>query len=157
MMKTEKEMRDSVVPKIETPEQLTDYIKICLDSVTNSPNDDDGDAYGRAVYAMSLSAVAAFHYVAHTLGVTGFQASCADLDILKRLRHIEGPFGIYKIGDMLYPQYDLVARLNEFIADKDVQDWLKEQAQKKLDEETGKDHPAHPEVLVHWKKLAGVA
>ena len=34
--------------------------------------------------------------------MTGFQVSCADLDISKRLRGIKGPFILLKAEDMLY-------------------------------------------------------
>lgn len=151
--KTEKEMREAVVPDIDTPEQLMEYIQSCLDAVNPPADLDDqeelGNAYGRCVYAMSLAAVAAFHYVAGVQGVTGFQASCADLDIIKRLRHIKGPFGIYKLEDLLYPQYDLVARLKEFIADESTQKWLKEEATKLLAER----QDAAPTVIAHWQAI----
>lgn len=137
---TEKEMRDSKVPRIETSVQLSAYIAALADR----PHD-----YGTCVYAMSLAAVAAFNYISHKLGVTGFQASCADLDILRRTRHMEGPFMILKAEDLLYPQYDLREKVEEFI-DKN-RDWCAEEARKKLAE----GGTAHPNVRAHWESLAG--
>lgn len=155
--KTEKEMRESGEPRPKTEEELISYIRSCLAAVNapeNGDHEDMGDAYGRCVYAMSLSALAAFNYVAHVEGVTGFQASCADMDFIKRSRHIKVPFGLYKVEDLLYPQYDIVKRISDFINDEDCQKYLKEEAQKLLDERT--DH-AVPNVINHWKKLAGAA
>ena len=155
--KTEKEMREVDNPWPKTEDELMSYIRSCLSAV-DAPkdvnHDDMGDAYGRCVYAMSLAAIAAFNYVAHVEGVTGFQASCADMDFIKRSRHIKGPFGIYKVEDLLYPQYDIVGSISDFINDEDCQKYLKEEAQKLLDESG--DH-AVPNVINHWKKLAGAA
>ncbi len=139
---TEADMRDAKSPWPYNERQLIEYIK----SVTERSHD-----YGTCVYAMSLAAVAAFNFVSHQLGVTGFQASCADLDFIRRTRHLDGPFMLIKGADALYPQYDLLAKLSESMAE--WKPWLKEQAAKKLAESPD----AHPEVLAHWKKLAEVA
>lgn len=137
---TEKEMREAKDPWPYTMKQLTEYI----DSLVERAHD-----YGTCAYAMSLAATAAFNYVAHKLGVTGFQASCADLDFLKRSRGIKGPFMIIQAGDAVYPQYDLHGRLDKFLADSSS--WIKEQAAKNL---AGNVEFTAPEVLEHWKKLA---
>lgn len=136
---TEKQMREATVPRIETPEQLANYIA----SVVDRPHD-----YGTCVYAMSLAAVAAFNYVSSKLGVTGFQASCADMDILRRTRHMDGPFMILKAEDLLYPQYDLRAKVEEFI--ESTRGWCAEEAKKKIAE----SGHAHPNVRAHWEELA---
>lgn len=136
---TEAEMREAKEPWPYTFEQLREYI----DSLVNRQHD-----YGTCVYAMSLAATAAFNYVAHQLGVTGFQSSCADLDFIRRTRSIKGPFMLIKGEDALYPQYDLRQKLSETL--QEWKPWLKEEATKKLLET---DH-AHPNVLEHWKKLA---
>lgn len=135
----EKEMRESKVPTPHSGKELSEYIA----GLVKQPHD-----YGTCVYAMSMAAVAAFNYVASELGVTGFQASCADMDILRRTRSLDGPFMLIKGEDALYPQYDLPARLAE--ATESWKPWLKEQAEKKL---TG-DLPTHPDVEAHWRKLA---
>lgn len=138
--KTEKQMREEKCPTPKTIEELDAYIK----SLVEQKHD-----YGTCVYAMSLAATAAFNHVASKLGVTGFQASCADLDILRRTRSMDCPFIILKADDMLYPQYDLPSKLNEAMAE--WQEWAADEAKKKMLE---KDKFAHPDVLAHWKKLA---
>jgi hypothetical protein len=140
--KTEREMRAEKAPSPETREKLAEYI----DSLVEREHD-----YGTCVYAMSLAATAAFNYVALKLGVTGFQASCADLDVLRRTRNMEGPFILFKAEDALYPQYDLPERLRT--AMYEWRDWLAEQARLKLSE--SRPVKAHPNVLAHWRKLAG--
>ena len=137
--KTEQEMRDVDVKWPKTIEDLTEYIE----SLTNREHD-----YGTSVYAMSLAATAAFHYAASKVGATGFQASCADLDVLRRTRSIKGPFMIIDADNMLYPQYDLHGKLQE--AMDSWAEWAAEEAQKKLDGD--KEH-VHPDVLAHWRRL----
>lgn len=138
--KTETEMRDAESPWPYTKEQLIEYI----DSLVDREHD-----YGTCVYAMSLAATAAFNYVAHKLGTTGFQSSCADLDFVRRTRHIKGPFIVLNGENMLYPQYDLRQKLSE--AMNEWTPWAAEEARKKLEE----DARAHPDVIAHWKMLAG--
>lgn len=138
---TEAQMRESLVPWPKTKNQLDEYIE----SLVKKNHD-----YGTCVYAMSMAATATFNYVAGQLGVTGFQSSCADLDILRRTRHMKGPFMIIKGEDALYPQYDLPDRLEK--AMEEWKPWLKEEAEKKLAE----GGTVHPNVHEHWEKLAGV-
>lgn len=140
-MKTEQEMRAETAPTFNTVEELQGYIT----SLVEREHD-----YGTCCYAMSLAATAAFNFVASKLGVTGFQASCADLDILRRTRHLDGPFVILTGEDELYPQYDNQLKLQE--CRDSWRDWIAEQAKVKL--ETSADS-AHPNVVAHWKKLAG--
>ncbi len=96
MILTEKEMCGMEVPFIKDLQKLMDYIK----DLTDREHD-----YGTCVYAMSMAAVAAFNHVSSKLGCTGFQASCADLDILRRTRHMENGFSIVNYNNFLYPQY----------------------------------------------------
>src|SRR6202789_1203352 len=138
---TEAQMRESDVPWPKTEKQLNQYIA----SLVKRNHD-----YGTCVYAMSMAATATFNYVAGQLGVTGFQSSCADMDILRRTRHLKGPFMIVNGEDALYPQYDFVGRVEK--AMEEWKPWLKEEAQKKLDEKG----QAHPDVVAHWKRLAEV-
>lgn len=140
--KNEKEMREAKVPTPETKGALAEYIE----SLVNRDHD-----YGTCVYAMSMAATAAFNYVAHQLGVTGFQASCADMDIITRTRSIKGPWILLKGEDALYPQYDLKGNLAEFM--ESAKPWLKDEAKKLLIE---KDAHVHPNVKAHWEKLAAV-
>lgn len=136
---TEKEMREATVPTPAFVDDLAKYVSSLVDRQHD---------YGTCVYAMSMAATAAFNYVAHKLGVTGFQASCADMDILTRTRGWKGSFIILKAEDLLYPQYDLPQKLNEWIAEQ--KPWLAEQAKLLLSERDG----AHSAVSAHWQKLA---
>lgn len=143
-MKTEKEMREAEVPTFDSSRKLRAYI----DGLVERDHD-----YGTCVYAMSMAATAAFNYVARKLGVTGFQASCADMDIVRRVRHMRGPFMIVNGADALYPQYDLHAKLGEFL--DEIKPWLAEEAAKSLASESSVS--AHPNVVAHWKQLAEFA
>jgi hypothetical protein len=136
---TEAELREAKVPWPLTEAQLAEYIE----SLVSKTHD-----YGTCVYAMSMAAEAAFNYVAGKLGVTGFQASCADLDFVRRVRNLNGPFILLKGEDALYPQYDLPKKLQE--AMESWKPWLAEQADKNLADKG----PVHPEVVAHWRKLA---
>lgn len=139
-MATESELRDTKVPWLETPEELIEYIsKIC--------EENKGD-YGTAVYAMSMSAIAAMRYAASVVGATGFQASCADLDIVRRSRGLDCPFAIIKANDMLYPQYSIRRKIEELL--QEWTPWAKEQAFALLRDH--KDHAAE-NVISHWMKL----
>ena len=138
---TEQELRNSEVPTPESYEELIAYIQ----GLVEQEHD-----YGTCVYAMSMSAVAAFIFVAGRLGVTGFQASCADLDILTRIRNIKGGFILLKTKDLLYPQYDLRKKLNDFITSDETETFLKEEAKKHLAQD---NEFTHPNVIAHWKKL----
>lgn len=139
--KLEDEMRESKVPTPETPKELTAYI----DGLIKRDHD-----YGTCVYAMSMAATAAFNYVASKLGVTGFQASCADMDILRRTRSLDGPFMILDGSKALYPQYDLQAQVREWMQGNDFKKYLAEQAKKKLAE----GGIISPSVEKHWRNLA---
>lgn len=138
---TEAELRETGDPWPYTEKQLGEYVA----SLVNRSHD-----YGTCVYAMTLAAQAAFNYVAHKLGVTGFQASCADLSFLRRSRHIKGPFMIIMAEDALYPQSDPYEKLREAL--NKWAPWLKEEAKRKLVEANGQ---AAPRVLDFWKQLAG--
>jgi hypothetical protein len=136
---TEIEMRNLKVKTPATIQELTKFIE----EITTQEHD-----YGTCVYAMSLSAVAAFKYAASQLGVTGFQASCADLDVIRRTRSLDCPFIILKAEDLLYPQYDLRRTLEDFIQQQTK--WCKEQAELRLKE----PNKACEEVENHWRLLA---
>lgn len=139
---TEQEMREA---KVETPSNLEE-LNAYIEKLVNQEH-----GYGTCVYAMSMAATAAFNYVASQLGVTGFQAGCADMDAFRRMRGIDGPFMMLQAENMLYPQYNLEGKLKEFMCSSDTQEWLKEEARLRLVD----SEYAHPKVLAHWKKLAG--
>jgi hypothetical protein len=140
---TEAEMREMVVPWPKSLDELTALIE----TLVKREHD-----YGTCVYAMSIAATTAFNYVAHELGVTGFQASCADLDIIKRTRSIKGPFRITDYAKLLYPQY-LTHEHFPVIADLEQKhaQWLADES-RKLIAESGST--AHPDVLQRWHDLA---
>lgn len=138
--KTEEEMRAAKVPWPYTTRQLVQYI----DSLVEREHD-----YGTCVYAMSMAAVAAFYYVSHRLGVTGFQASCADLDIIRRTRHLKGPFMIIDADKMLYPQYNIVGEVMKAL--KEWRPWAKKRAKELLADD---GRSAADEVYDRWKRLA---
>lgn len=138
---TEQEMREMEAPWFNTYEELNDYIRGLIDR----PH-----TYGTCVYAMSLAAVATFNFVAGKIGTTGFQASCADLDILRQTRHFEwGKLLNYK--DLLYPQN---INNNHFPSIdylmKEHKEKLAQLAQELIDRS---GEMAHPDVLNHWKML----
>jgi hypothetical protein len=137
----ERGLRDAVTPRIETEDELLAVVRALVER--------DHD-YGTCVYAMSIAAEAAYRYVAGRLSVTGFQASCADMDFLRRIRHMPGPFTVIDVSNALYPQYDLVGRLREYI--QESSGWLRDEARKRLDNDSAH---ASPNVIAHWKRLAG--
>jgi hypothetical protein len=140
----EKQMRDMKAPSPETVEELATFIKTLVDR----PH-----SYGTCVYAMSLAAVAAFNHVAKKLGVTGFQASCADMDILARTRGLK--FGhLQDYDNLLFPQYcdDEHFPTWQQIIEKHKQRFADE-ARKLLARDTG----AVEGVVAHWNWLASLA
>lgn len=141
---SEADMRVAENPWPRNERQLTEYIA----SIVDRQHD-----YGTCVYAMSLAAIAAFNYVAGRLGVTGFQSSCADMDIIRRTRRIEGPFMLVDVSKALYPQCAPVNKVSEFMQSDDVRKWLREEAAKKLLENPG----ANAEVIEHWNRMAANA
>lgn len=141
---TEEQMRDEKVEWPKSIDELNAYIKTLVDRPHN---------YGTCCYAMSNAAVAAFRYVAHQLGVTGFQASCAELDFLAKTRGWK--WGrILDYEKLLYPQY-----CNE----KEFPSWqtiladnaekFAEMAKEKLADGA---YSAHPNVKAHWERLASI-
>lgn len=142
---TEQEMREAVVLWPKSEEELAAYIR----SLVDRPHD-----YGTCVYAMSMAAVAAFNYVSGKLGVTGFQASCADMDFLARTRGLKHGFRVIDYGESLYPQYweDPVKRaaFYEVMNNPESRERFAAEARKLLAE----NEPAAPAVRDHWQRLA---
>lgn len=106
------------------------------------------EGYEQAANSLAAVAVAAFNYAASELGVTGFQASWAALRAYADELHITGPFVMLRGENLLYPQYDLHRELDDSIAG--WQDWLVEQAQRKLAEDA--EHAA-VRVVAHWETI----
>lgn len=139
----ETEMRDAVVPTPTNLDELMSYVA----SLVERQHD-----YGTCVYAMSMAATATFHYVASKLGASGFQASCADLDILRRTRDFK--WGrVVDYENLLFPQYcnaEHYPGWRDLMADKDVRAKLREMAREMLSERKS----ASPGVIAHWTRLA---
>lgn len=138
---TEQELRDAELPKIESIEQLGSFINTLAER---------GHDYGTCVYAMSLAATAAFYYISGKLGVTGFQASCADMDILKRTRGWK--WGrILDYENLLYPQY---CDEEHFPSWRTILAENKEEFAKRAHAMLAEDRGVE-EVRAHWRMLTG--
>jgi len=140
---TEKEFRDIESydePRTRTPEDLTAII----DALVEREHD-----YGTCVYAMTHAALAAYNYVAYKLGVTGFQASCADLAFIRRNRHYEDGFRILDYNKLLYPQYfnnpEHFPTAHQLLMDN------QEALSKKATELLAEREHVHPDVKRHWE------
>lgn len=142
---TEAEMRAMKAPAFDTLDELNGYITALVDR----PH-----TYGTCVYAMSLAAVASFNYVARKLGATGFQASCADLDVLRQTRRFEwGKLLDYQ--DLLYPQY---CTTEHFPTAWDVIRANKDEFSKRARALLAESNGVAPESVVeHWKWLASLS
>jgi hypothetical protein len=137
---------EKVFPKTEEEvlEHLREAVSVDYESME--------DGYNQTADTMWKAALVGFNYAAHLHGTTGFQASHAELMFVAKSRGIKGPFAIFKADDMLYPQYNLWERFQEWATSEGTRKWLKEEAKKKLEE---KDlSVVHPNVLAHWKMLA---
>lgn len=138
---TESEMRDADAPWPKSWEELKAY---CESLFINENND-----YGKAAYCMSLATTAMFNFAADRVGATGFLASCADMDFLRRSRGMKNGFQIVDYNNFLYPQYmnrPEIAALFPKIAPR-----LIKEAKRLLEENGG---GAHEDVLAHWKRIA---
>lgn len=138
----ELEMQACKAPKLNNVDELGGYITQLLEKQHD---------YGTCVYAMSLAATAAFNLVASKLGVSGFQASAADLDILRRTRGYEHGFMVIDANDLLYPQYDVPGKVRDWIARTRASGQLAKAANNLLETSGG----AHANVVAHWRQLAG--
>lgn len=139
----EEELRELDVP---WPRNETDLLRI-IRAVAKREHD-----YGTCVYAMSIAAEASYNYISHVLGVTGFQASWADMDFLRRTRGWKMGFRILNYENLLYPQYldrEHFPTHDDLI--KENIDRLGEQAEKLLLE--GK---AHPKIVSWWEDLVAM-
>jgi hypothetical protein len=145
---SECDMGDAADPKIKSIDDLSELIR----ALTEREHD-----YGTCCYAMSIAAVAAFKYVAGALGVSGFQASCADLDILRRTRRLKHGFSIVDYENLLYPQYCNAEHFPgwEQMIRENIS--ILAGAAKERIESTDHGTCAHPDVLAHWKWIVSLA
>lgn len=144
--------KPAVPTRDELPAAIDAFIAGVFDpDVAYGPNT---DGYGKAVEAMWRSAYVTHEYVASQLGVTGFQHSMSSLTLLGALNGIDGPYMLITVNDVLYPQYDVVGRVAEFLNSEDVRKWLVEQAKEKLAEFEAVDGGfASSVVAAHWRTI----
>ena len=150
MSTTENETTESVEvnPRPENVKQLADLIE----SLTVFDHDGGAGGYEQAADALWKAAQAAFDYVSRRCGVTGFQASWAALRFYGEVMGVDGPFMVIRASDAVYPQYDIPARVEEFLSESGP--WLREQAQAKL---AGDMTFVVDAVREHWERLAAEA
>ncbi len=141
----EKGMREAEVPWFRTHDELMAYIT----GLVEREHD-----YWTSCYAMSMAAIAAFNYVAGVLGTTGFQTSFADLDIIRRTRRLDGPFMLIDGSNLLYPQYDVLGSVAEWMESDEMWKWLGERARKLLAHD---NTYAVGSVLAHWQQIVAKA
>lgn len=110
----------------------------------------EADSYNTTAEACRDAAVEAFEYGARIVGLTGFQASWAALQAYGEIMSVKCPFMVITLDNYLYPQYDLHARLDEFIAKS--KEWIQKKAQEKLEQED--QQYVHPDVWARWEQLA---
>ena len=123
----EADLRDLEPVWPESTEELSEIV----DTLASREHD-----YGTCVYAVSHASVAAFNWMARSLGITGFQASCADMDILRITRRMKDGFRITNFADLMYPQYFTREKLpNPFDILRGQREHLKKRAQETLDAE----------------------
>jgi hypothetical protein len=119
-----------------------------IESIVTFEHDGGEDGYSASADAMWKVALLAFNYAADKVGATGFQASYAALKFYGDAMGIDGPFGIVKAENTVYPQYDEVAKVRGWI-ESEWRPWIVEQAQKHLDKDAAH---AVPSVLNHWRR-----
>lgn len=124
----------------ETEEEFLEYIRSSLNERHN---------YETSAEAVSNIAIAAFNYAANTLGITGFQAGWASLRALGEIKGIDGPFGIIKAEDFLFPQYDNYNKIQEW-----HDEWLPYLKQKATENIKEASDLVHPDVMKRWKEYA---
>lgn len=138
---TEKELREFDAP---WPRNEADLLRI-IRVVAKREHD-----YGTCVYAMSIAAEAAYNYISHVLGVTGFQASCADMDFIRRTRSWKMGFQILNYENLLYPQY--LDREHFPMHDDLIKENI-DQLGKKAQELLAEREKAHPNIVRWWEDL----
>lgn len=147
------------------PQTIDELVKF-IESKTGGQHD-----YNTSAEALHDIAVAAFNYAAGALGNSGFQAGYAALKFVGTVNGIDGPYGLLKAENMLYPQYEPVTVKAAKMAEE-WKPWLAEQAREKLAEhpevtyrtvtdDDGKNPVempnVHPNVHRHWQRLAAEA
>jgi len=134
----EKDLRTFSVPTPKDENELLEIIRSLLDRE---------HTYQSSIYAVSIAAVATFNYMVSKLGISGFQASCADLDFLRRVRDLNDGFLILNFEYLLYPQFCNEEHFPSWrtLIQRNLKH-LKKRARDLLNNED-----AHPSVRRHWE------
>jgi len=144
---TETELQNYEVPRIESLDDLKKFI---------TEMEQNGQSYDTAPYAVALASYATFLYMAGRLGISGFQASWADMQFLKRTRNMKDGFRILDYSELLYPQYEDKFNLTMDKLIGENIEHLKSKAIELLEKNKNDDgtYSAHEEVVTHWKRIA---
>lgn len=125
---------------------IEDLIVEKINWVNRASSGDEG--YNRCVTAIADVLEVVFREMAERLGITGYQASCVDLEFTRRNRRLEY-FAVQDYGNLLYPQY-----ARHFLTiDPHVWEWLQEKAKDFLQADTLGGQGAHPAVRQHWADI----
>lgn len=120
-----------------------------IDETVAGPHD-----YNTSADAMWKCAVEAFNYAADQVGATGFQAGYAALAFLREVNHWDFPFAVIKGEEMLYPQYDIPAKVAGWL--REWRTWAGEEARKRIAEHDGERNWVSPAVWARWEELAAI-
>ena len=146
----EEQLRKWNVPPIKSKEELDVIIKFLSERKQD---------YGTCVYAMSIASVATFNYMSYVVGSTGFQASCADLNFLTRVRGYTNGFKVIDFNNVIYPQ-----SFNNSEKFPNAEDILLANlepialaVQKLINKHKENKNYVSPEVLKHWRMIMDLA
>ena len=144
---TETELQNYEVPRIESIDDLKKFI---------TTMEQNGQSYDTAPYAVALASYATFMYMAGRLGISGFQASWADMQFLKRTRNMKDGFRILDYSELFYPQYEDKFNLSMDKLIEENIEYLRPKAIELLEKNKNDDgsYSAHEEVVKHWKRIA---
>lgn len=143
-------------PWPDTEEELIAYVREMLAWPEGAT--EPGEGYGRAAYAVAYAALATFNYTAGRLGITGYQAGCAELEILAQTRGMKNGFLVLDADKLLYPQYDLLEQARGWI--EETRTRMAETAKEKIYDAQKEPFvgglPVHPDVLARWREIAAL-
>lgn len=140
----EKVIREQETPWPKSMTELNEVLGKLLSGV---------HTYGSVAEAMGMAAAATINFMGSHMGCTGFQASFADLIVLRRQRSLKGPFKVMKVDEVFYPQYDIFRSTREFVSESS--EWISGEAKKKLAAIEGQEETGYaPQVLARIQALA---
>lgn len=147
-------------PWPKTEEELTERVRAILAKQTiksmaeydKATETERREGYNYTVRALVDVALEAFNYASEVLGPSDFQAQIAALELYGKILRINGPYAVVRAEDMVYPQYDIPAKVRGWM--DGWRGWAAGEAAKKLAEAETKDWPVSPDVIRHWKRLA---